>query len=142
MLLPKKIKNNTQTKFPFLCTFHLFILLIGSLQIILLQSPCEIIRASQVAPVVKNLPAKARDIRDMGSIPELGISPGRGHGNTFQNSCLKNPMDRGDWQATVHGVTKSWTRLKQLSTHAHEIIKTSLSFPHFFLPHLLSLVPS
>ena len=78
MLLPKKIKNNTQTKFPFLCTFHLFILLIGSLQIILLQSPCEIIRASQVAPVVKNLPAKARDIRDTGSIPELGISPGRG----------------------------------------------------------------
>ena len=142
MLLPKKIKNNTQTKFPFLCPFHLFILLIGSLQIILLQSPCEIIRASQVAPVVKNLPAKARDIRDMGLIPELGISPGRGHGNTFQNSCLENPMDRGDWQATVHGVTKSWTRLKQLSTHAHEIIKISLSFPHFFLPHLLSLVPS
>ena len=114
----------------------------GSLQIILLQSPYEIIRASHMAPVVKNLPAKARDIRDTGSIPELGRSPGRGHGNPFQNSCLENPMDRGDWQATVHGVTKSWTRLKQLSTYAHEIIKTSLSFPHFFLPHLLSLVPS
>ena len=98
MLLPKKIKNNTQTKFPFLCTFHLFILLIGSLQIILLQSPYEIIRASHMAPVVKNLPAKARDIRDTGSIPELGRSPGRGHGNPFQNSCLENPMDRGAWQ--------------------------------------------
>ena len=53
--------------------------------------------ASQVALVVKNLPANAGDIRDKGDIPELGRSRGGGHGNPLQYSCLKNPMDRGDW---------------------------------------------
>ena len=47
--------------------------------------------------------------RDLGSIPGLERSPGEGNGNPLQNSCLENPMDRGAWQATVHGVTKSWT---------------------------------
>ena len=70
--------------------------------------------ASQVAQVVKNLPANAGDIRDAGSIPELGRCPRRGHGNPFQCSCLENPMDRGAWQAIVHRVAKSQTRLKQL----------------------------
>ena len=65
--------------------------------------------ASQVVLVVKNLPASAGDIRDAGSIPGLGRSPGGGHGNPLQYSCLQNPMDRGAWRATVHGVTKSWT---------------------------------
>ena len=65
--------------------------------------------ASQVVLVVKNLPASAGDIRDVGSIPGLGRSPGGGHGNPLQYSCLQNPMDRGAWRATVHGVTKSWT---------------------------------
>ena len=65
--------------------------------------------ASQVALVVKNPPANAGDIRDMGSIPGSGRSPGEGHGNPLQYSCLENPMDRGVWWATVHGVTKSWT---------------------------------
>ena len=46
---------------------------------------------------------------DLGSIPGLGRSPGGGHGNPLQYSCLENPMDRGDWQATVHGVAKSRT---------------------------------
>ena len=46
---------------------------------------------------------------DLSSIPGLGRSPGGGHGNPLQYSCLENPMDRGDWQATVHGVAKSWT---------------------------------
>ena len=46
---------------------------------------------------------------DMGSIPGSGKSPGGGHGNPLQYSCLENPMDRGAWQATVYGVTKSWT---------------------------------
>ena len=55
---------------------------------------------------VKNLLASAGDIRDMGSIPELGRSLGGGHGNPLQYSCLANPMDRGAWQATVHGVEK------------------------------------
>ena len=73
--------------------------------------------ASQVALVVKNLPANTGDIRDAGSIPGLGRSPGEGSDNSLQYSCLENPMDRGAWQATVHRVTKSWTQLKQLSTH-------------------------
>ena len=59
---------------------------------------------SQVAIVVKNLPARRRDA---GSIPESGRSIGAGHGNRPQYSYLENPMDRGDWQATVHRVPKS-----------------------------------
>ena len=65
--------------------------------------------ASQVALVVKNPPANAADIRDMGSIPGLGRYPEGGHGNLLQYSCLDNPVDRGAWQTTVHEVTKSWT---------------------------------
>ena len=65
--------------------------------------------ASQVALVVKNLPASAGDIRDTGSIPGLGRSPGGGHGNPLQYSCLENPMDREAWRATVHRVAKSQT---------------------------------
>ena len=53
--------------------------------------------ASQVVPVVKNPPANAGDVRDMGSIPALGRSPGGGHGNPLQYSCLENPMDKGAW---------------------------------------------
>ena len=49
---------------------------------------------------------------DLGSIPGLGKSPGEGNGNSLQHSCLENPMDRGAWWATVHGVTKSWTHRK------------------------------
>ena len=52
-------------------------------------------RASQVALVVKNPPANAGDIRDMGSIPGLGRSPGGRYGNPLQYSCLENPMDKG-----------------------------------------------
>ena len=59
--------------------------------------------ASQVALVVKNPPANAGDVRDTGSIPGLGRSPGGGHGNPLQSSCLKDPKDRGAWQAAVHG---------------------------------------
>ena len=63
--------------------------------------------ASQVALVVKNLPAKVGDVREEGFIPGLGRSPGGGHGNPLQYSCLENPMDRGAWWATVPGVTNS-----------------------------------
>ena len=66
---------------------------------------------------VKNQPANAGDVGDMGSIPGLGRSPGRGHGNPLQYSCLENPMDRGAWTLWVHRVAKSWTWLKRLSTH-------------------------
>ena len=62
--------------------------------------------ASQVALVVKKLPASAGHIRDTGSIPGLVRSSGGGNGNSLQCSCLGNPMDRGAWQATVHGVAK------------------------------------
>ena len=64
--------------------------------------------ASQGELVVKNPLANAGDPRDTGSIPGSGRSPGGGHGNPLEYSCLDNPMDRGAWQATVHGVTKSW----------------------------------
>ena len=57
----------------------------------------------------------------MGSIPGSGRSTGGGHSNPLQHSCLENPMDRGAWRATVHRVAKSWTRLKQLSMHAHTL---------------------
>ena len=62
--------------------------------------------------VVKNLPPRAGDIRDTGSIPGSGKYPGGEHGNPLQYSCLENPKDRGAWRATVHGVTKSQTQLK------------------------------
>ena len=62
-----------------------------------------------MALVVKNPPANAGDVRDRGSIPGLGRSPGGGHGNPLQYSCLENPMDRGDWQTTVHRFAKSQT---------------------------------
>ena len=64
-------------------------------------------RASQVALVVKNPPANAGDLRDRSPILGLGRSPGGGHGNPLQYSCLQNPMDREAWWATVHGVAKS-----------------------------------
>ena len=60
--------------------------------------------------MVKNLPAK---VRDLGSIPGLGRSPGGGNGSPLQYSCLENPMDTGAWQATVHGVAKSQTQLSK-----------------------------
>ena len=55
---------------------------------------------------VKNPPANAGDIRDAGLVPGLGRYPGGEHGNPLQYSCLENPMDRGAWQAIVHGVAK------------------------------------
>ena len=61
--------------------------------------------------VVKDLTANSGDVRNMGSIPGLGRSPGEGNGNPFQYSCLEEPMDRGASWATVHSVAKSRTRL-------------------------------
>ena len=68
--------------------------------------------ASQVVLMENNPPANAGDVGDGGSIPGSGRPPGGGHGNSFQCSCLENPMDRGSWQATVHGIPKSQTKLK------------------------------
>ena len=73
--------------------------------------------ASQEALVVKNLPANVGDARDAGLIPGSGGSPGGGHGNPLQFSCLENPKDRGAWRATAHQIM-SQTQLKWLSIHA------------------------
>ena len=59
--------------------------------------------------MVKNLLASAGDVRDIGSIPGLGRAPGGGHSHPLQYSCLEKPMERGAWQATVHGVAESDT---------------------------------
>ena len=65
-----------------------------------------VIQSSLVAQMVK---VSAYYVGDPGSIPGLGRSPGEGNGNPLQYSCLENPMDRGAWQATVHGVAESQT---------------------------------
>ena len=66
--------------------------------------------------MIKNLSSNAGDTRDDGSVSGSGRSPGGGKGNPLQYSCLKNPMERGDWRAAVHRVAKSLTQLKSLST--------------------------
>ena len=65
-----------------------------------------------MALVIKNPPANSGDARDEASIPGLGRSPGEGHGNPLQYSCLENPTDRGAYWAVVHRAAQSWTRLK------------------------------
>ena len=75
------------------------------------------LRASQVALVIKKPPANAGDKRDSGLISGSRSYPGGRHGNPLQYSCLENPMDRGAWWATVHGVAES-DMIKQLRTQA------------------------
>ena len=70
----------------------------------------------QVVLVVKNLPTKAGEFKVQDSIPRLGSPPGVGNGYPLQYSCLENHIERGVWWTTVHGVAKSQTWLKQLST--------------------------
>ena len=69
---------------------------------------------------------------DLGSIPGLGRSPGEGHGNPLQDSCLENPTDGGAWRATVPGIAKSQTGLKQLSTQACKLQSGNYSRLQFF----------
>ena len=66
--------------------------------------------------MVKNLNTNVGNLRDAGLVQRLERSSEEGNGNPFQHFCLENSKDRGDWQATVCGVTRSWTQLKQLST--------------------------
>ena len=104
-----------------------------------LRGHSKIIWASRVVLVVKNLifpSGSSGDVRDMGSIPGSGWSPGGGY---LQYSCLKNPMDRGAWWPTVHRVSKSWT---QFSTYLkyHQAILESSTFhiwPYFFDLHYM-----
>ena len=72
-------------------------------------------------PVNSDSKESVCSVRDPGSIPGLGISPGEGNSNPLQYSCLENPMDRGAWWTIIHGVTKSWIWLKQLSTHTYKV---------------------
>ena len=84
--------------------------------------------ASQFALVVKSLSASAGDLRNTDLIPGSGRSPGGEHGNPIQYSCLENPMDRGAWWATVHGVAKNQIQPNFLSTEALTYLcHTSLS---------------
>ena len=73
----------------------------------------------QVALVLRNLPAGAGDLRDEDSIPGSGRSPGGRHGSLLQYSCLENPMDRGAWEAAVHGVAEGGTRLSDFTFTFH-----------------------
>ena len=70
--------------------------------------------------MVKNLSASAGDIKDTGSIPGSGRSPGEGNRKLLQYSCLVDPMDRGTSWAIVHGVAKSQTRLSTYTQHTNE----------------------
>ena len=76
--------------------------------------------ASQVALVVKNPPASAGDIRDLGSIPGLGRSPGEGRGNPCQYSSLENPMDRGAWEGCKE------SDMTEATEHTHAVMCLSL----------------
>ena len=77
----------------------------------------------------KESTCNAEDLRDLGSIPGLKRSPGGGHGNPLQYSCLENPIDRGAWWATAHGVAQSWTWLKWLSMHARSYSVVHIQYP-------------
>ena len=79
--------------------------------------------------MVKNLPANAGDTGDVGLIPGWGRSPVVANGNPLQYACLENPTDRGAWQATVHGVAKSQTRLSnqtELNILSHSLEKAQV----------------
>ena len=73
--------------------------------------------------MAKDPHANIGDLRDAGLIPGLARSPGEGHGNPLHYFCLENPMGRGAWQAVVHRVIQSWTRLKWLSMHACTLLQ-------------------
>ena len=90
-----------------------------------------------MAQLVKNLPADAGDTRDVDLMPGLGRSPGGGNGNPLQYSCLENPTDRGAWQATVRGISKSQTRLSThtpLETHVSTPVRVPCTSFGFSLP--------
>ena len=91
--------------------------------------------------VVKNLPANAGEKKDVSSVPESARSPGGGNGTPLQDSCLKNPMNRGAWRVTIHRVAESQTRLKWLSSYKYIYVSKhkSNTFCHYYFGQLLSL---
>ena len=76
--------------------------------------------------------ASACNAGDPGSIPESGRSPGEGNGTPLQYSCLENPMDGGAWEAAVHGVAKSWTRLSDFTSHIIFILRKNSCWRKMF----------
>ena len=95
--------------------------------------------ASQVVLVLKNPPANAGDVRVVGLIPGWGRSPGEGNGYPLQYSCLENPMDRGAWWATVHGVAGSdTTEAVYLAQVGHRQRRVGCTRGHSLRSHLQS----
>ena len=90
-----------------------------------LRGAASIKGASLVVQMVKNPPANTGHL---GLIPESGRSPGGGHGNPLQGSCLENPMDRGAWRATIHGGRKELD-MTEATQHAH-MCKRHMGFKH------------
>ena len=90
----------------------------------------------------KESACNAGDAGDTGSIPGLGISPGEGNSNLLQLSCLKNPMDRGAWWATVHGVTKSWTPVSMYSLRSFSSVQLLSRVQLFATPWTAALQAS
>jgi len=90
-------------------SFIFFLSLPFSFLLPFLPSFPELLKGFPDGSVVKNLPASAGHTRDKDSVPGSGRPPGEGNGNPLQYSCLGNPMDRGAWWATVHGVTEIQT---------------------------------
>ena len=99
-------------------------------------------RTSQVALMVKNLPAKAGGARHTGLISGSRRSPGGGNGTPLQYSCLENPIDKGAWQATVHGVVKSCTRLSNWACRHVLIHLSTTSISWASLPLDVSCLPA
>ena len=87
--------------------------------------------------VVKNLPTFLRNVREEGLTPGSGRSPGGGHSNPLQFSCLENPMDRGAGWATVQRVAKSWTQIKWLNVHTGSI---NLHVTYFWFNNAFSFI--
>ena len=102
-------------------SIHNLVLCVLLFKDILFNKYCWVIGASQEDLVVENLAFSSGDIRNVGSVPGSGRYSGGGNGNPLQYLCLENSMDRGAWWATIPGVTKSRTLLKQLSSHAHTL---------------------
>ena len=107
-ILLEKHKENRRSPFHASGCFHVCVWCLGIFQ---------------VGLVIKNLPAKAGDVRDVGSIPGSGRPPGGEHGSPLQYSCLESPMDRGAWQATVYKVTESHTT--EVTWHTGTISRTA-----------------
>ena len=104
------------------------------------QVICICAPPARLGLVVKNPPANAEDVRDTRSIPGSGRSPGRGNGKPLLYSCLGNPKDRRAWQATVRGITKSWTRLSNWTQSAARLLTNLAEFRQFINYFMLDFI--